>query len=290
MNSLIKQISSYFIFLTLLFTTNPVIAKTAIDIDYDTTSFKNEKLSLDKLEVTVSYNKKEEFDEIDNLHYQISYNGVSQLSSSVFTQFTGGVFLKDLDGNGTPEVIVRTFSGGAHCCTNYIIYTQQNNQLVKSETGFLDSRGGSFQDLNRDGNFEFVSVDNSFLYAFSSYAGSFPPSQIYTFTNGKFEDVTRSYTQHLRSHAWEMYQAFLQSKKEQYEVNGILAGYVAQKLLLGEYEQGWKFMLANYDRTSDWGLTIYQEDREIGKYPNFPTALKAFLTQQGYLDKNGQPQ
>jgi hypothetical protein len=134
-----------------------------------------------------------------------------------------------------------------------------------------------------------VSVDNSFLYAFSSYASSFPPSQIYTFTNGKFEDVTRSYTQHLRSHAWEMYQAFLQSKKEQYEVNGILAGYVAQKILLGEYEQGWKFMLANYDRTSDWGLTIYQENREISRYPNFPTALKAFLIQQGYLDKNGQP-
>ena len=108
-----------------------------------------------------------------------------------------------------------------------------------------------------------------------------------TFTNGKFEDVTRSYTQHLKSHAWEMYQAFLQSKKEQYEVNGILAGYVAQKILLGEYEQGWKFMLANYDRTSDWGLTIYQEDREIGKYLDFPTALKAFLIQQGYLDKNG---
>ena len=48
-------------------------------------------------------------------------------------------------------------------------------------------------------------------------------------------------------------------------------------------------MLANYDRTSDWGLAIYQEDREIGKYPDFPTALRAFLIQQGYLDKNGKP-
>jgi len=72
-------------------------------------------------------------------------------------------------------------------------------------------------------------------------------------------------------------------------VNGILAGYVAQKALLGEYEEGWKFMLANYDRTSEWGLAIYQENREIGKYPNFPTALRAFLIQQGYLDKNGKP-
>ncbi|MUL39208.1 hypothetical protein [Gloeocapsopsis dulcis] len=290
MNTLVKQISCYSIFLAFLSITSPAIDTTEIEIDYDTASFKDEKITSKGAEVTVTYNKKEEFDELDNLHYQISYNGVSQLSSSAFTQFSGGVSLKDLDGNGMPEVVVRTFSGGAHCCNNYTVYTQQNNQLLKAEKGFLDIRGGSFQDLNRDEKLEFVSVDNSFLYAFSSYAGSFPPSQIYTFTNGKFENVTRRYTQHLKSHAWEMYQIFLQSKKEQYEVNGILAGYVAQKILLGEYEQGWKFMLANYDRTSDWGLSIYQEDREIGKYPNFPTALKAFLIQQGYLDKNGQPQ
>lgn len=286
MNYFIK-LSYYFVFLALWFINSPVLAKTVIEIDYDTASFKDAKLTSQGVEVSVSYDKKEEFDEIDNLHYQISYNGVSQLSSSTYTQVMGGVSLLDLDGNGIPEVVVRTFSGGAHCCTNYTIYTQQNNQIIKTETGFLDSLGGSFQDLNDDGKLEFVSVDNSFLYAFSSYAGSFPPSQIYTFTNSKFENVTRKYPQHLRSHAWQMYQVFLESK-DQYEVNGILAGYVAQKILLGEYEQGWKFMLAHYDRTSDWGLSIDQDDREIGN-PNFPTALRAFLIQQGYLDKNGQP-
>lgn len=223
------------------------------------------------------------------MHYQILYNGVPQLTTSTLTQFTGGVFLKDLDGNGIAEVIVRIFSGGAHCCTNHTIYTRENNQFLKTETGFLDGIGGNFQDLNGDRKLEFITIDNSFFYAFSSYAGSFPPSRIYTFEDGKFENVTRRYTQHLKSRAWEMYQIFLQSKKEQYEVNGVLAGYVAQKALLGEYEQGWKFMLANYDRTSDLGLTIYQEEREIARYPNFPTALKAFLIQQGYLDRNGKP-
>lgn len=81
-----------------------------------------------------------------------------------------------------------------------------------------------------------------------------------------------------------MYQPFLQNKKENFEVNGILAGYVAQKALLGEYQQGWEFMLANYDPTSDWGLTIYQGDQEAGKYSNFPNALKSALIKQGYLD------
>lgn len=287
MNSFIK-LSSYLVFSILLIAT-PVLAETQIEIDSDTLSFKDKKLQAGNIEVAVSYNRKEEFDESDNLYYQILYNDVPQLSSSTVTQFTGGVSLQDLDANGIAEVIIRTFSGGAHCCTNYTIYTRQNNQFIKTETGFIDGIGGDFRDLDSDRKFEFVTNDNSFLYTFSSYAGSFPPSQIYTFANGKFNDVTRRYTQQLKSRAWDMYQAFLQNKKEQYEVNGILAGYVAQKILLGEYEQGWQFMLANYDRTSDWGLAIYQQDQEVGKYPNFPIALKSFLIEQGYLDKNGRP-
>jgi hypothetical protein len=68
-------------------------------------------------------------------------------------------------------------------------------------------------------------------------------------------------------------------------VNGILAGYVAQKILLGEYEDGWKFMLANYDRSDDSGLDISRNNEVVGKYRDFPTALRAFLIEQGYLSR-----
>ncbi|HEY9768656.1 MAG TPA: hypothetical protein V6C71_09175 [Coleofasciculaceae cyanobacterium] len=108
------------------------------------------------------------------------------------------------------------------------------------------------------------------------------------FDNGKFIDVTRQHSQELRATAWQMYQAFLEAKKEGYEVNGILAGYVAEKIWLGEYEEGWKFMLANYDRTSDWGLEIYRGEKVAGRYPDFPTALRAFLIEEGYLSKNAR--
>ncbi len=80
-----------------------------------------------------------------------------------------------------------------------------------------------------------------------------------------------------------MLKAFQLAKKEKAEVNGILAGYVAQKILLGEYEEAWQFLLANYDKNSDWGLDIYGESTAIGKYPDFPTALSAFLLKNGYL-------
>ena len=266
---------------------SPAVAETQIDISYNTPSFKDKELVSEPVKIIVTYDKPEDYDaKLNNLQYQILYNNTPRLTSSTFTIIAGSVTLKDLDGNKTPEVIISTFSGGAHCCTNFTFYTWLNNRFVKTETGFLDGGGGRLEDLDGDAKLEFISSDNSFYYAFDSYAGSFPPSQIYAFNNGKLEDVTRKHVKYLRSQAWEMYQAFLQSKKQGGSGNGILAGYAAQKALLGEFKQGWEFVLANYDRTSDWGLTIYQGDREVGKYPDFPTALKTFLTQQGYLNRN----
>jgi hypothetical protein len=191
-----------------------------------------------------------------------------------FTLYTGSAFLQDLDNNGTAEFILKTYSGGAHCCTDIIIHHWQGNQFVQTAIEGLDGGGGKFTDLNQDGRIEFITANNAFLYQFSSYAGSFPPTMIYQFKDGNLIDVTRNYPQELEANAWQMYQIFLESKQRNSELNGILAGYVAQKILLGEYEEGWNFMLANYDRASDWGLD---------SYPDFPTALRAFLIAQGYL-------
>ncbi|ACK68653.1 conserved hypothetical protein [Gloeothece citriformis PCC 7424] len=268
-------------------------ANPEIEIEPETT-LTNKIISSGAIRVSVSY-QPPNFDNPEsmddrNFSYQIFYNNKKQVEAKDFTMMTGGVTLKDLDSNGTDEVIVRTFSGGAHCCTNFIIYTWQDNQFIKTETGFLDGGAGNFEDLNGDGKSEFLTFDNSFLYAFSSYAGSFPPTIIYTFNNGNFEPVTRNYPKVLRETLQQMYQSIRQGQKENYEVNGVLAGYVAQKILLGEYEDGWKFMLANYDKSSDWGLDIYDSNGNvIDQYTDFPTALKAFLIEQGYLDKNGNP-
>lgn len=274
--------------------TFPVFAKTSLEIDGDTI-LKDKEIRSGLIKVIVNYkpnNLAQDTNEepIENLSYKIFYTDVLYVEDKAFSMTAPvGVDLQDLDNNGTDEVIVRTFSGGAHCCTSYYIYTWQKNKFFKADTGFLDGAGGVFEDINKDGKVEFITSDNSFLYLFSSYAASFPPTQIYNFQNGKFIDVTRRFPKPLKERLQDMYQAFLTVKKEGYERNGILAGYVAQKILLGEYESGWKFMLANYDRSSDWGLDIYQGENIVGKYPDFPTALKTFLMTRGYLDKNGNP-
>lgn len=217
------------------------------------------------------------------VQYTLLYNGQPQLEQIQESTAYGAVSLEDLDADGIAEVIIRTYSGGAHCCTNHTIHRWQGDRFQTTETGFRDGEGGSFRDLDGDGRLEFVAFDNAFLYAFSSYAGSFPPSQILALQDGQFVDVTRQYPEELRAIANQMHEAVLTVQSNTNEVNGILAGYVAQMILLGEYEQGWAFMLDNYDRTSDWGLEIYKDGQVVYRYPDFPAALEAFLTNQGYL-------
>lgn len=267
------------------------LASAKLDFDHGQT-LKNQVIRSGKIKVQVSYqpidlNERvdDNFDS-DNVSYKIFYNDQLYQENSGYSAFGAGyVELRDLDNNGIDEIIVSTYSGGAHCCTSVVIYTWQKDKFIRAETGFLDGNGGSFEDLDGDNNYEFVTVDNAFLYAFSSYAGSFPPSKIYTFQQGKLADVTRKYPQELRKTLAEMWKALQLAKKEKTEINGILAGYVAQKILLGEYEEAWQFLLANYDKNSDWGLDIYSQNTVIGKYPDFPTALSAFLLKNGYLSE-----
>lgn len=269
--------------------TTAALAETELDLGGES-AFTDQELSAGSISVVVNYTP---FDveapdawEQDNLTYQLFYNGEPLLTDSQQAFNYGRIWLEDLDSNGTAEVLVSTYSGGAHCCTNYKIYTWQDGEFVTAETGYLDGGGGSFEDLNGDGLTEFVTVDNSFLYRFSSYAGSFPPSLIYTFKNGQLEETTREHEDELRSHAQQMYQAAQENTEFP---NGVLAGYVAQKILLGEYQEGWDFMLAHYDSEDDWGLTINIGDEEVGRYYSFPFALKAFLIEQGYLNDLGEP-
>lgn len=272
----------------------PVLAKTSLELDGNQL-VQNKEIKSGSIKVIVSYKpgnfaQDNQDEPTENLTYKIYYNNVLSVNDKAYNRFAPvEIDLQDLDNNGTEEVIIRTFSGGAHCCTSYSIYTWQNNNFFKTDTGFIDGEGGVFEDLNNDKKIEFMTSDNSFLYQFSSYAGSYPPTLIYQFDNGKLIDVTRNHPKLLRERLQDMYQAVLTAKKEDYERNGVLSGYVAQKILLGEYESGWKFMLSNYDRSSDWGLNIYKGENVVGKYTDYPTALKSFLIDRGYLDKNGNP-
>lgn len=272
------------------------IAYPALYIDSDTPPLRQRELRDGNIRVSVRYEghpERENLGHDGNLHYTILHQdwlGSFRLTDKILAVNLGHVSLQDINNNGTPEVIVSGFSGGAHCCTTHNVYSWNGNDFDKISIGREQLGGGTFKDINGDGKLEYLTLAQPFFYAFSSFAGSVPPSRILSFQDGEFQDVSREHPEQLRSVAWQMYLAL---QERNHEVNGVLAGYVAQKALLGEFEEGWEFMLAHYDPDDDsgiWGYNIYNEEREVvGKHPDFPTALQAFLLDWGYIEESDLP-
>lgn len=265
-----------------------------LEIDYDTGELTDQQIEQGPVRVVVNYTPIDyEAGEIgNNLSIQLFYNEQLQQSVNDTTAIFAGVELMDLDSNGTAEVVVQTFTGGAHCCLAYTTYTWQDGQFNPTYFGYLDGGGGEFKDINGDGKMEFVTFDNAFLYSFSSYAGSYPPSVILTYDNGVYRDTTTQFTNYIDDTAADMgFTVEDPAFSDRSDKNGVLAGYVAQNIRLGRYREAWLFMLAHYDRTDDRGLYTYPDEGEaVQTYPDFPTALYSFLQDLGYLDASGRPQ
>ncbi|WOD40988.1 hypothetical protein [Nodosilinea sp. E11] len=282
--------------LSSLFTLSlPALAETPrIEIDYDTGDLTDQQIEQGPIRVVASYTPIDYDAETigNNLSLQLFYNDELQLSVTDTAAMFAGIDLIDLDSNGTAEVVVQTFTGGAHCCMAYTTYAWQDGQFNPIYFSYLDGGGGEFKDLNGDGKMEFVTLDNAFFYSFSSYAGSYPPSVILTYDNGQYRDTTTQFTNYIEDIAAGMRFTIEDPEfADRGDKNGVLAGYVAQNIRLGRYRAAWQYMLAHYGRTDDWGLYTYTDDGEmVQTYPDFPTALYAFLQDLGYLDASGRPQ
>ena len=77
----------------------------------------------------------------------------------------------DIIGEGNPDIIAHTYSGGAHCCSTTVIYDL--GEKLRRVLSSLDSNcTGRLEDLDGDGAYEFITCDDSFAYAYCCYAGS----------------------------------------------------------------------------------------------------------------------
>lgn len=203
--------------------------------------------------------------------------------------------LVELDrGNANPEVLLSSFTGGAHCCNDTRVLTSDRDgrrwQLVT--LGPFDGGEQPATDPLGTGTFLVEGVDNRFLYQFSSYAGSVAPPRFWQLQGSRFVDVTHQppFVPLHRRRLQALATWFRQPAGEG-EVNGFLAGYVATAALVGEFPAAWQQLLARYDRQSDWGLRRcpagYNDQGQCRApelvYPTFPSALAAFLVETGYL-------
>jgi hypothetical protein len=192
----------------------------------------------------------------------------------------------------TPQAVVSYYTGGAHCCMKSHIATRSaaGKWTLVDLRGLDGDFGPAFEDLDGDGDREILSGDNSFLYAFDSYAASSMPAKIEKLIGGKLVDVTRrpAYQRYHRQ-----YLAWLEdgASEDNWQSNGFHAGWVAQKTLLGEGAEAWARVEKSYDRASDLGTEVCTVNKPIEACPKsrkrkvaFPVALRRFLDDNGYRE------
>jgi hypothetical protein len=203
------------------------------------------------------------------------------------------VQIAELDpANPYPEVVVSFYTGAAHCCsdTNVITSDAAGTKWGVVHIGEFDGDLLKADDIDGDGRYEFEERDAAFLYIFDGgYAGSVPPLKILQLDGTVISDVTAAPRYRPAHEAWM--KAIV--SRDPISVNAFLAGYVAQKILLGEGKEAWKLMLAHYDRASMEGLEECDSPRDTEfKCPGtmvrrtFPDALAALLESEGYIRTN----
>jgi subtilisin-like proprotein convertase family protein len=152
-----------------------------------------------------------------------------------------GVAVRDLEGDGEPEVLVDLFSGGAHCCwyTNAYRWSPSRARYLLS-VGFWGDLPPRLTDLDGDGRPEFRTGDDRFAYVFTGFATSVFPIRIFRFDHGRFRDVTRAFPPLVAHDAAQLYALYRsERRKPNGDVGGILPAWLADEYLLGRGPAGW---------------------------------------------------
>jgi hypothetical protein len=209
------------------------------------------------------------------------------VSASGSARFPASAGLVEMDAaNDTPEVVLQSFSGGAHCCTEVAVLTRTaKGAWAALQAGAFDGDGSFVRDPDKDGRYEVVGPDDAFMGAFGCMACSAAPQRIAAVQGGELRDVTFEprFQRVQRAYLAEMEQAGAPSAGG----NGALAGWVAQKIILGEGAEAWADMLIAYDRSDSWGLRFCPEGAadctdEAAVTRPFPEVLAEFLHDHGY--------
>ena len=92
----------------------------------------------------------------------------------------------DKTGDGTPDIAVSFFTGGAHCCFDMHFYELGKDNLKKLKV--INGQDSDVTAIGKQPNGGLIlqTGDSNFTYWLTSFAGSPIPTVILTFQNGEF--------------------------------------------------------------------------------------------------------
>jgi hypothetical protein len=94
--------------------------------------------------------------------------------------------VKDITGNGIPELYIRGWSGGSHCCYHNYIIELSNPLSILFDVDTEDFKI-SFEDLDKDGIMEILTNESKFSYWHTYYVASPRPPVILSLQEGKYK-------------------------------------------------------------------------------------------------------
>jgi hypothetical protein len=184
-----------------------------------------------------------------DLHLQITRAGESFYDQAVSSRYCGEgcvpepigagptktspLAVGDLEGDGQPAVVLELSTGGAHCCSIVQVFSfDPGTMTYRSVERDFGDPGALVTDLAGDGRLELESADDRFAYEFAAYAYSGLPLQIWSFTEGRFTDVTKQFPAAITADAARQLKGFLANRRQGYGL-GLIAAWAADQELLG---------------------------------------------------------
>jgi hypothetical protein len=142
------------------------------------------------------------------------------------------VQVADVYGDGSEEVVLNLFSGGADCCTVADVYVHSSavQSWVPTEHNFGEA-GFVLKPIGQMGRLLFVSANPAFYCRFTICAGSGLPLQIWMFSEEKFIDVTKQYPKLISADASKWLKLYYKDPKQG---SGAIAAAAADYYELGK--------------------------------------------------------
>ena len=188
--------------------------------------------------------------------------------------------------NDTPEVYFNSYSGGAHCCNTVMVVEKVGNTWQVVPVGDFDGDGDFLDDADGDGVAEISTVDNRFLYEFDCYACSAAPLAIYAIKAGTVKDVSRE-PRFLAAHRdWLKHIEETLEPEDRWTSRGFLAGWLGEKIILGEGVAAWDQLNKHWDAASDPGEDVCPDGSDPGQCEaKDVTQMKFPATAPGFPDR-----